>query len=114
MPVVVAMAELLLDSELDAAQRHNTETLVQSARSLQASLTEVVDFAAFESGEAELATERFDLHALVKSAASALQGEGEHEGAHDRSRYGRQLPPLHHWRRGLPAQDEPVPVAEAS
>jgi signal transduction histidine kinase len=86
MPVVVAMAELLLDSELDAAQRHNTETLVQSARSLQASLTEVVDFAAFESGEAELATERFDLNALVKSAASALQGEGEPDGAHDRSR----------------------------
>ncbi len=80
MQAVVAMAELLLDSELDAAQRRNTETLVQSARSLHASLTEVVDFAALESGEAELATERFDLHALVKSAASALQARASAKG----------------------------------
>jgi signal transduction histidine kinase len=70
MQAVVAMGELLLDSELDAAQRRNTETLVQSAGRLLSSLTEVVDFAALESGEAELATERFDLHALVNSAAS--------------------------------------------
>jgi CheY-like chemotaxis protein len=80
MQAVVAMAELLLDTELDAGQRRNTETLVQSARSLHASLTEVVDFAALESGEAELATERFDLHALVKSAASVLQGRASAKG----------------------------------
>jgi CheY-like chemotaxis protein len=74
------MGELLLDSELDAAQRRNTETLVQSAQRLLSSLTEVVDFAALESGEADLATERFDLHALVKSAASELQARASEKG----------------------------------
>jgi len=80
MEAVVAMGELLLDSELDAAQRRNTETLVQSARSLSSSLTEVVDFAALESGDVDLATERFDLHALVKSAASELQARAGAKG----------------------------------
>jgi len=80
MEAVVAMAELLLDSELDAARRRNTETLVQSTRSLLSSLTEVVDFATLEDGEAELATERFDLHALVKSAATELQARACEKG----------------------------------
>jgi hypothetical protein len=40
------MGELLLDSELDAAQRRNAETLVQLAQRLLSSLTEVVDFRA--------------------------------------------------------------------
>jgi CheY-like chemotaxis protein len=80
MQAVVAMGELLLDSELDAAQRRNAETLVQSARRLLSSLTEVVDFAALESGEVDLETERFDLHALVKSAASELQARASEKG----------------------------------
>jgi signal transduction histidine kinase len=58
MQAVVAMGELLLDSELDAAQRRNAEMLVQSAQRLLSSLTEVVDFAALESGEVDLETER--------------------------------------------------------
>jgi len=80
MQAVVAMGELLLDSELDAAQRRNAETLVQSAQRLLSSLTEVVDFAALESGEVDLETERFDLHALVKSAASELQARASEKG----------------------------------
>jgi CheY-like chemotaxis protein len=80
MEAVVAMAELVLDSELDAAQRRNSETLLQSARSLLSSLTEVTDFATLETGDAELATERFDLHALVKAAASELQARASAKG----------------------------------
>jgi len=80
MQAVVAMAELLLDTELDQGQRRNAETLVRSARSLNSSLVEVVDFATLESGEADLATERFDLHALVKNAASELQVRARAQG----------------------------------
>lgn len=40
----------------------------------------MLDFATLETGEAELAIDRFDLHALVKSAASVLQTQANAMG----------------------------------
>ena len=45
MEAVATMADLLLASPLNAAQRRDTETLAQSARSLLGALGEVLDFA---------------------------------------------------------------------
>jgi len=80
MEAVATMAGLLLASPLNAAQRRDTETLAQSARSLLGALGEVLDFTTLETGEAELAIDRFDLHALVKSAASILQTQANAVG----------------------------------
>ena len=80
MEAVATMADLLLASPLNAAQRRDTETLAQSARSLLGALGEVLDFATLETGEAELAIDQFDLHALVKRAASVLQTQANAMG----------------------------------
>lgn len=80
MEAVVATADRLLAGPLSAVQRRETETLGQSARRLLAALTEVVDLVTLETGEAELSVERFDLHALVKAAATALQARASAKG----------------------------------
>ncbi|MGH6737098.1 MAG: response regulator [Methyloceanibacter sp.] len=80
MEVVVAMAESLLSSPLDASQRRYTETLARSARSLLAALNDVLDFSSLEAGGLHLASQRLDLHALVRSVASVLQTRAGEKG----------------------------------
>jgi len=73
MQSVAAMANHLLANAAGVSQRRDVEAFAQSARALFNALNEVLDFAELETGEAELAIEPFDLHALVKDAASELQ-----------------------------------------
>jgi len=80
MEAVIAMAELLLTSRLDATQRRYTETLAQSARSLLGALDEVLDFTRLETGGMELASQRVDLHGLVTSVASVLHSRASEKG----------------------------------
>jgi CheY-like chemotaxis protein/nitrogen-specific signal transduction histidine kinase len=80
MESVVAMAELLRASKLDASQQCYTETLVRSARSILNVVDDVVDLSKLETGEAELACEPFDLHGLVRGVASALQAQAAKKG----------------------------------
>lgn len=80
MESVVAMAELLRASRLDASQQCYTETLVRSARSILNVVDDVVDFSLLESGEAELVCEPFDLHELIRGVASALQTRASKKG----------------------------------
>jgi CheY-like chemotaxis protein len=74
------MADRLLGGPVDASQRRDVETLARSAQCLLAALNEMLDFSHFETGEAELAVEQFDLHALVKNAASVLQDRASAKG----------------------------------
>jgi CheY-like chemotaxis protein len=80
MSSVVAMSELLLKSPLSATQRRTAETLAQSARSLLGAINDVLDFTKLEAGEAELASETVDLHALVKGVASVLYARASEKG----------------------------------
>src|SRR5680860_641096 len=80
MESVAKMADLLLAGPVNASQRREVETLAQSARRLLVSLNEVLDFSHLETGEAELSIERFDLHGLVKNAASVLQSRASAKG----------------------------------
>src|SRR5665811_155143 len=80
MESVAKMADLLLAGPVNASQRREVETLAQSARRLLVSLNEVLDFSHLETGEAELTIERFDLHGLVKHAASVLQSRASAKG----------------------------------
>lgn len=78
MQSAVAMTDRILSGPLSDKQRREAEVLAQSTRRLLGALTEVVEFSDLENGEAELAVERFDLHALVNKAARLLQ---EHAAA---------------------------------
>ena len=77
---VAAVADRILAGPLNAKQRHEAETLARSTRMILSALTEVLDFSTLESGEVELAIERFDLHALVKQAASLMQKQASAKG----------------------------------
>lgn len=76
MESVADMADRILSGPLSEKQRREAEALAQSTRGLLGALTEVCEFSDLENGEAELAVERFDLHALVKNAADMLQRAG--------------------------------------
>ncbi len=73
MTSIATMTDRILSGPLSAAQRREAEALAQSTQRFLGALSEVQDFSDLESGEAELAVERFDLHAMVKQAASVLQ-----------------------------------------
>jgi len=77
---VAEMADRILAGPLSAKQRREAEALAQSTRLLLGALTEVLDFSNLESGEAELSLDRFDLHGLVKQAASVLQQRASAKG----------------------------------
>lgn len=80
MASIATMADRILSGPLNAAQRREAEALAQSTQRFLGALSEVQDFSNLESGEAELAVERFDLHAMVKQAASVLQERASAKG----------------------------------
>lgn len=57
---ILGMAQMLLDSELDADQRHVTETIFHSGTSLLHILNDVLDLSKFEAGEVVLEEMPFD------------------------------------------------------
>ena len=77
---LVAMSDRLLAGSLNGSQRRQAETLAHTARSLLGAVHDVLDFSKLEAGEAELSSQRFDLHALVRSAASVLQARASAKG----------------------------------
>jgi CheY-like chemotaxis protein len=80
MEALVVMAERLLATPLNGTQRYQAETLAQSVRSLSGAVHDVLDFSRLEAGDAELSSQRFDLHALVRSAASLLHARASAKG----------------------------------
>ena len=73
MESVTALTDRILDGPLNLAQRRDAETLSHSMHRILSALSEVLDFSTLQSGEADFSVEPFDLHALVREAASALQ-----------------------------------------
>lgn len=73
MESVTALTDRILDGPLNLAQRRDAETLSNAMHRILSALTEVLDFSTLQSGEADFSVEPFDLHALVREAASALQ-----------------------------------------
>jgi signal transduction histidine kinase/CheY-like chemotaxis protein len=80
MEAVVAMAESLLATPLDATQQRHAETLLQSARSLFNVLNDLLDFSRLEAGRFEPDPVSFDLHGLIQEVATVLQTRANDKG----------------------------------
>ena len=77
---VAKLADLLCVGPVHASRRRDVEDLSRSAQRLLAALNDLIDFSSLEAGEPDLTVEPFDLFAVVKDAASALQGDGAPRG----------------------------------
>jgi K+-sensing histidine kinase KdpD len=109
---VIAMADILRETDLSEAQREIVETMTTSAQLLLAQIEDVLDMAKIEAGRVQVESRPFDLakrafvHRQGHRAASALQ---RHRRSHRSLRTGlamvrRRLAPL--------AASAPEPVIE--
>lgn len=63
---IIGMAEMLMDSRLDADQRENIETLHGSSENLLSILNDILDISKIEAGELEIETVPFHLGTAVR------------------------------------------------
>ena len=69
---VLGMTTLLLDTDLDAQQRENAETVMRSGEALLDIINDVLDFSKIEAGKLDLEIIPFDIHHLATDVATLL------------------------------------------
>ena len=67
---VLGMADLLMDTELDADQRHQLQMLQESAGNLLVVINDILDFSKVEAGKMSIEAVDFDLRHQLRSIAS--------------------------------------------
>jgi PAS domain S-box-containing protein len=77
MNAIMGMTELALDSELNADQRQQLETVLDSARSLLGILNDILDISRVEAGKLALQQIPFDPRATVDEAVQTLAGRAQ-------------------------------------
>ena len=74
---VLGMLGLVLQTDLDANQKHKIEVAQQSAQSLLGIINDILDFSKVEAGKLELDHVPFQLHALFDESAKSLAVRAE-------------------------------------
>jgi signal transduction histidine kinase len=74
------MSELLLDSDLSAAQREYARVALSSAQALMHVINDVVDFANIEAGRLELQRASFSVQAAVGEVCALVGGKAHEKG----------------------------------
>ena len=69
---VIGMTDLLLDSDLEAEQRHYAEVIRSCGHSLLTLINDILDVSKIEAGELRLASEPFDLRLTMDSIVAML------------------------------------------
>ncbi|MGW8161357.1 MAG: ATP-binding protein [Desulfobulbales bacterium] len=73
---VIGLTELLLDTELNAKQRHYSSLILTSARNLLTLINSLLDFSKIEADMMELDIEEFDLRGLIEELMSLYSVSG--------------------------------------
>jgi len=77
---VIGMTSHLLDTELDAEQRHCAEIVHASAEALLGLINDILDFSKIEAGKLDLELLDFDLAALLDDVANLLALQAKVKG----------------------------------
>ncbi|HKL78161.1 MAG TPA: ATP-binding protein [Gammaproteobacteria bacterium] len=77
---VIGMIDLLRDTSLTPMQRHFTETIHRSARTLLELLENVLDLSRIEAGKLSIQSEAFDLYATVQGTVDMVAHQAEAKG----------------------------------
>ena len=102
---ILGMTELVLDSELSAAQREHLEMSNQSARSLLTIINDILDFSRIEAGKMQIEDIPFDLIATVQLAIKPLMLQAKQRGLEFALEFP-QTPPQ--WLRGDPTRIQQI------
>jgi two-component system sensor histidine kinase RpfC len=77
---VIAMADVLRETPLDASQREIVETMTTSANLLLAQIEDVLDVSKIEAGKIAVHKRPFNLEALVTSTVKVIQPQARFKG----------------------------------
>ncbi|MFL0357642.1 ATP-binding protein [Erythrobacter sp. GH1-10] len=77
---VLGFAELMLQGDLDADQRRQTEMIVQSGRSMMLLLNDILDLSKIEAGQIAIHHAPVDLHATLSDCISLHRPGAEEKG----------------------------------
>ncbi|WP_232630380.1 ATP-binding protein [Methylobacterium sp. Leaf118] len=77
---ILGMADLLLDTPLDAEQRTYVEALRTSGKALLSLVDGILDFSRIEAGRLDLAAEPFDIALLVEGGVELLAPRAQDKG----------------------------------
>jgi PAS domain S-box-containing protein len=77
---VIGMSELMLDTQLEAAQRDYAETIRDCGRALLTVINDILDFSKIEAGKLELENIDMDLRDAVRDVARVLAVQAHAKG----------------------------------
>ncbi len=77
---IIGMTELLRDTQLGGEQTEMVRTIGASSRAMLGLVEDVLDFSKIEAGKLTVASEEFDLYALVNGATHVLRPQAERKG----------------------------------
>ena len=91
---VIGMSELLLDTELDEAQREYAEAIAASGEALLTIIDDILDFSKIEAGKLELDPTDFDLREAIERACGMLAARAHEKGLELAVAIGPEVPAL--------------------
>ncbi|MCA9759099.1 MAG: response regulator [Candidatus Eisenbacteria bacterium] len=89
---VMGMADLLLQTKLDAEQRDFADTIASCAQSLLRVLNDVLDLSKVEAGRVELEKVGFDVRQLADDVVTLLQVDARRKGLDIRTEVDARIP----------------------
>ncbi len=89
---VIGMAELILETELDADQRMYSETIAKSGSALLTIINDILNFSKIEAGKMELEKEPFNLLSAMEDLVTLLSPTAAEKKVEIILRYDPQLP----------------------